>query len=557
VSAGRRLDLVLPLVADGAGLARFARAVSDPGSPLYGRYSPVAALSRRFGATPATRFRVERYLRLRGARGVRIDATGQFADATMRAGDAERVFATALAVSSLPDGERYVAPRGRVRASSAAALVPPGLRGLATAVLGLDTRPVVARRSSRLPTSQFRRSGTPRGCRAAVGSGGFTPNQYLSAYGFDPLHSQGLTGQGERVAVMEIGGYRRSDIAGFARCFGMRTPPLITHRVGISKPLPADGEAMLDLEEVDAGAPGLVAIDVYEGGSSTAQILRALSAPLRNPGAKPQVISSSLGLCERETLEDLGRAGTGAFERTLQTAAASGVSFVVASGDDGSSDCTSEDDPYKYRLAVDYPGSSPWATSVGGTNLQMDAANRIVQQPVWNSEDGAGGGGVSHLFARPGYQDAVVSGPAREVPDVSMLSDTDPGYAIYCTARSFGCETGEDPEAWQGGSGGTSAAAPLLAGGIALADEVMRRNGRPDLGFLNPLLYRLGTAPAPPSVFDDVTRLGNDLGPRIRGIGHPLGCCAATAGYDDASGWGSVNITNLTYRALLQAPGSP
>ena len=96
-AGAQRLTLDLPLRTDAAGLARFAAAVSDPSSPEYGQYEPVATLSRRFGATPAQRRHVVSYLRSVGATDVSIDVTGQFADATMPVATAARVFGTGLA----------------------------------------------------------------------------------------------------------------------------------------------------------------------------------------------------------------------------------------------------------------------------------------------------------------------------------------------------------------------------------------------------------------------------------------------------------------------------
>ena len=40
------------------------------------------------------------------------------------------------------------------------------------------------------------------------------------------------------------------------------------------------GESTLDLEVLDAAAPGLSAIDVYEAGAGAADALEALTAPL-------------------------------------------------------------------------------------------------------------------------------------------------------------------------------------------------------------------------------------------------------------------------------------
>lgn len=169
-----RLQLILPLKADDAGLKSFATAVSTPGSPLYGRYLPVATLARRFGAPARTRAAVVRSLRAAGATAVAVSPTGMYVQATMTGGRAEHTFATTLA-------------------RNAPGHLPPGALG----VVGLDTRPVVHTiDSGSAPSGYLPASGSPSGCPAAVSTGGFTPNQYLTAYGYQPLHNAGIRGAG-------------------------------------------------------------------------------------------------------------------------------------------------------------------------------------------------------------------------------------------------------------------------------------------------------------------------------------------------------------------------
>jgi len=157
------------------------------------------------------------------------------------------------------------------------------------------------------------------------------------------------------------------------------------------------------------------------------------------------------------------------------------------------------------------------------------------------------------LFRRPTYQKGTVSRNARGVPDVSMLADIVPGYAVFCSAAGD-CVTNATPNPWQT-VGGTSAATPLLAGGLALADQQLRINGRPDLGLVNPLLYQIGhNSRLRGSVFSDVLQFGNDVGAYIRGPHKPLGCCTAGTGYDRASGWGSVNLSGFATAAIALTP---
>ncbi len=549
-----QVQLVLPLKVDAVGLRNLALAVSTPGSGEYGRHQSVASVARRFGASQSVRRRVLSWLRAHGAASADVDATGSFVEAVMPLAAAARAFGARVTASAAK-----VTPR-----------VPGQLAGAVTAVFGLDTRTLPlsdrfdARGAAADQPSSRTRTGTPAGCGAGQRAGefagdpttaAFTPNQYLTAYGFDPLHQAGLLGQNQRVALVEIDSVKPSDVRTFARCFGLRLPPLHQIKIG-GKRLPAPGgESTLDVEVLDAAAPDVKALDLYEMSSDApGDLLRAVAAPLQRHGAHPQVISVSLGLCELGTYLDLGPAGFGDLDFILETAALSGSTVVAAAGDTGSAGCQGRSGTPLHRLAVDYPASSSFVTAVGGTNLLLAPDNHINQEIVWN--DGAlahgrsaGGGGFSAVFPRPSYQDGAVTRNARAVPDVSLLADRLPGYAFYCTTRD--CPGG----GWHR-VGGTSAAAPLFGGGLALIDQDLQAQGKQYLGLVNPLLYAAGGSSVHGAIFNDVTQGSNDVGAFIQGGGgNPLGCCTAGPGYDEASGWGSVNFANLAQLAAhVQAP---
>ncbi len=556
-----QIQLVLPLTANLSGLQRLAAAVGTPGSPQYGHYQPFAVLAQRFGASSAVRRRVVTYLRGVGATAIRVDKSGLFVVATVPAGLAERLFSTSLKTVREASGARYLAPAG-------AAALPAGLRGLVTGVVGLDTQPLAApsaapqrslpratSASDQQPSSGYTpASGTPLGCPQGIETGGFTPYQYLTAYGLRQLHAQNLEGEGERVALIEVDGFKSSDLKGFGNCFGIGVPPIHAFGIGVKHPLGPGPEATLDLEVLMAAAPRLAGIDVYETSADAVASLQAFVAPIENAGFKPQVISASLGLCEPAIKDALGTSGLRLAESEFQLEAADGATVLAASGDSGSADCTMDDGTPEDFPSVNFPGSSPWITDVGGTNLMLNSENGIDSEVVWNDTDlspgSAGGGGVSLLFGRPSYQDGTVPGSKRTVPDVSMLADIAPGYAVECSAPAC---LQDAPAAWQS-VGGTSAATPLLAGGVALVDQLLRAHERADIGQLNPLLYRLGRSTLASSVFNDVTLYGNDVGRYIPGSGQPLGCCTAQTGYDEASGWGSVNLTALANAAMVLQP---
>jgi subtilase family serine protease len=545
------------------GLANFVRSVSDPQSPEYGDYLTVEQITARFGAKPADTKAAMRWLAEHGAHG-KLSPTGTYITARVPA---------AVAASALPATAASASSLGAV---SDARRVPSTLRGEVTGIsaigsqegaFGTNVETAAGKHLGEEPglkgTSVVFNSGTTAGCTAARHAGeveplnGFTPNEYLDAYGHSALHQEGFKGQGKEVAVVEIDGFRRSDIETFAKCFGLPTPNLRVHTVGIPKPLPPGDETTLDLEVLTASAPKLEHISVYEGGSSEVGILASVASALGSEGHHPDAISISLGGCEADLTGEL--AARTALDEVFAVADGAGISVLVAAGDQGSSGCEREIEGEKTALpliSASDPATSPYVTAVGGTNLALTKKNQIKEQPVWNDSPlffGGGGGGASILTTpRPWWQKGLVNkfGNGRIVPDVAGLADVVPGYAIYCTAAE--CQTPDQPEGGWQTVGGTSAATPLFAGGVLLVDGYNDKHEVPPLGFLNPLVYELGreakAGKGGGGALDDVTRGNDDLGiltPADAGGGAPLGCCSAAVGFDPASGWGSLDMPNL------------
>ncbi len=533
------------------GLDREVRRVSDPASPGYRDYSSIAKIARRFGADGAAKRAAARWVVARGGSS-RVSPTGDFMIARIPRNAAGR-----LRAGAKPPGSRLA--------------VPKRLAGSVDAIAVVDRDPVytsgpvparaVARRAPQRD-SQAPHSGTAEGCAEALSApapahnNAFTPNQYLEAYGHAALHERGITGKGVRLAVIEIDGYAQSDVETFGRCFGIRIPPIRPHAVGIPGLLAPGDETTLDLEVLSAGAPGAKSIDVWENDGSEVGLLDAIAAALANKRA-PDVISISLGSCEADLTGNL--VTNRLMNRVFGAASAAGVSVFVSAGDQGSSACARP--PVALDLlAVSSPAHSHYVTAVGGTNVALDTANRIVQQVVWNDSPSffaGGGGGVSIMFELPWWQRVAkrFSGGARTLPDISALADVTPGYVIHCTAAPCA----EFPQTVPGWTavGGTSAAAPLMASGIALADEAARRKGQPTLGLINPLVYGLAGGKDRTKVLSDVVVGDNDLGsmltPPNGGPPQPLGCCHAKPGYDAASGLGSLKIDGFSKLAVKVA----
>jgi len=157
-------------------------------------------------------------------------------------------------------------------------------------------------------------------------------------------------------------------------------------------------------------------------------------------------------------------------------------------------------------LAGAAPGTSGGA-GLGGTTLTASHATGAYEsETAWNTlpalpggHSSASAGGFSGLSARPGYQEGIhAAGSTRGVPDAAADAGFNSGMALAISDGS---------QYLLGGATGTSAAAPLWAALIALADQ---RAGH-DLGFVNPAIYRIAEGPAYPAAFHDVITGGNTV----------------------------------------------
>jgi subtilase family serine protease len=196
----------------------------------------------------------------------------------------------------------------------------------------------------------------------------------------------------------------------------------------------------------------------------------------------------------------------------LLAAAAHHVTVVASSGNDGSfSDRRFGSVPVK---EVSLPASDPLVLGAGGTTLTADrSTGAYIGETAWY-----GGGGFSHLFARPAYQDGVPGiSKTRGVPDVAGDAE-EGGLARVVASGGVASLTA---------AGGTSDSAPLWGGIMALADQYAHH----DLGFVNPTIYRIGRGPSYHGAFHDVTSGTN---------GYP-----AAPGWDPVTGWGSPNAQVL------------
>jgi subtilase family serine protease len=358
----------------------------------------------------------------------------------------------------------------------------------------------------------------------------YSPAEYQVAYGVAPLLKRGISGKGETVVMPELAERPgsnvtdiRKDLAAFDRKFGLPAAKLkiTTALAGAGAPYVAGTEEVEDTEIVHAIAPG-AALDVVlvphnataSAANFTAAVIGTIHAAITQNAA---VVSISGSHAEHL----FSPAQVARLHAALQQAAGRRVTVVTSSGDTG---VISDNGPPRQ---VSLPASDPLVLGVGGTALGASFVTGAYQgEMAWNSDTSASAGGYSSLFLRPSYQDGVPRiGRMRGVPDVS-------GDADSFTAMTL-MFTGGVPYPAQG----TSAATPLWAAVIALADQDAGHH----LGFVNPAIYAIARSPAYHRAFHDVVTGDNSvLWPTGVFTGYQAG-----PGWDPVTGWGSPNAQTL------------
>src|SRR5208282_4477327 len=262
-----------------------------------------------------------------------------------------------------------------------------------------------------------------------------------------------------------------------------------------------DTEQTLDMTQAIGMAPGLASLVMYIGSTDTA-IISAMTthSPL------PTTIGCSWGWTP---------ADPGTLDPYFEKMAAQGQNFFAASGDSSTWSSSNEA----------WPADDANIVSVGGTDLTTSgAAGPWASETAWID----GGGGISpDSIPIPSWQKlaGVInssnkgSTTLRNGPDVSANAN----FTFYVCADQTTCTENE--------YGGTSFAAPMWAGYLALANQQAAANGD-TIGFINPIIYPAALGSSYATLFHDITS-------------GSCGTYSAVTGYDLCTGWGSPNTTGL------------
>ena len=491
------LDIVLPL-SDPAGLDSFLADLYNPASPNFHHFLSVAEFTAKFGPTQADYDSVLAYAKANGLQVTGGSLDGMEVQVRGSVAAVEKAFHVKMQSYPRAGGGSFFAPDREPSTDMSVKLWH---------VSGLDNYSVPHALYQKRSDYAAEHGVSPESLvsHATTGSGpsaSFLGSDMRAAY----YGGTALTGAGQNLGLFEFLGTDLADLTNYYKTTGQtnNVPITLLSTDGTSTSCTDnragrdcdDTEQTLDMTQALGMAPGLASLVMYIGSTDTA-IISAMTT--HNP--LPTTIGCSWGWTPADptTLDPF-------FKRM----AAQGQNFFTASGDAST---------WSKRNEA-WPADDANVVSVGGTDLVTKGAGG-----AWSSETAwvDSGGGISpDKIAIPAYQklSGVInssnkgSTTLRSGPDVAANAN----FTFYTCANQTTCLANE--------FGGTSFAAPMWAGFIALVNQQLVSQGKPTIGFLNPTIYSENVTSAYSTGFHDITS-------------GKSGSFSAETGYDLVTGWGS------------------
>lgn len=518
-------------------LEQFIASQQNPASPNYDRWLTPDQFAARFGAAQSDIDQITAWLR---SQGLSVDMVSNSRNWIAFSGTAGR-----LGNALHTEFHRFVDAGETHFANATEPSLPEALAPVVSGLLGLnDYHP---RRAPQSLSLQPQLS-SPDGSHVPG------PADYAVIYDFQQLYNLGIDGTGQTIAIAGQSDVKSSDIAMFRSQFGLPAANLTTKVFGPAPPADpgSEAEADLDIEWSGAIARNASIILVYSN-DAFQSLIYAIDQNLA------PIANLSFGDCERYWTADALL-----FQNIMQQANAQGITVVIAAGDGGPASCDVwfANPIVTNGPAVSFPASIPEVTAVGGSQFSEGQRNywsttpnsngafatSYIPEAAWNETSSggvlaAGGGGASAVFPKPAWQtgSGVPNDKARDVPDVALNASAEHDGFLLCVSGVCGV------------AGGTSGAAPIFAGMMALLNQYVSsqhaasgsQTPPPGLGNVNPVLYRL--ASGNPVPLHDIT-LGSNIVPCASSspgcVNGEIGYSAAI-GYDLATGLGSLDLFNL------------
>ena len=561
-------------------LEQLLQAQQTPGSPQYHHWLTPQQVGQRFGASQQNITAVTGWLQ---SQGLHVDGVSNsrmritFHGSAAAVGKALGTEFHYYNVQEQVQGRQQTEQRISINTEP---MIPAALAGAIQGFIGLSQihlHPMVHSRI--LPMSASPQFSNCTGSTISTCNFYVLPADFATIYDLNPVYNAGINGAGEHIALVGRSLVVNSDITEYEQIAGLpsQLPNEIIPTDGTNPGVTNDGnqdEATLDVDRSFGTASG-AGVDLIASASSQTEDGVDITTNYAIDVQVDPILSISFGDCE----SDAGQPAVQDWDTLAQQGAAEGISIFVAAGDTGAYGCGavgSIPPATPTSPSPNYLCSTSYVTCVGGTEFNdtanpgqywsannntttLGSALSYIPEGAWNEpyntniasyQLAASGGGVSAYITKPSWQagTGVPNDGFRDTPDVAFSAAGHDGY--------FGCLAYTGGDCSQGqfvAFSGTSAASPSMAGVQALIDQKFKG----PQGNINVEIYAL--AASTPTAFHDVTvatsgvtscslatpSMCNNSTPGPNSLTGGLAGYMLTTGYDQVTGWGSLDVANL------------
>src|ERR1700733_8895648 len=331
-----------------ADLTQLLAAQLNPSSPSYHQWLSPEQYGARFGLSSGDLAKVSSWLTSQGFAVTGMARSSTFITFSGTVGQVQQAFGTSIHSLSL-QGETHIS-------NVTDPVLPAAIAGVVSNVTGLNDFKMKPR--SRVHSVQV----DPTKPLYTQTTGGVTshyiaPSDFYTIYDVNPLLAS-FNGAGFTVAVVGQTAPVLAEVPPSRAPAGLPASVPKTQLYGTDPGTSSADidESHLDMEWSGAAAPGATILYVYGVDAFNNSITGAIDNKVA------PIISSSYGACE----SSVPASTLNTLNQLFQQANAEGITIVGAAGDAGATDCDSSGLASE-GLAVDFPGSSPFVTSAGGT----------------------------------------------------------------------------------------------------------------------------------------------------------------------------------------------
>ena len=580
-------------------LEAFVASTVDPTSANFRKFLTPAQFAASYGQPQAVIDRVTTYLASQGITVTKVFNNNLVLKAQATNAQLSATFGTPIHAYSTATGS-YQKPTGKV-------VIPAVLQDVVTRVTGLSTQAVYRPHTKYMPAEattldQTAFQANPAATPTAGNPGSYSVGDLAKRNNITPLYSGGTDGTGTTLGIMTFATFTPSDAPVYWAWAGLTgsqasVSRITTINVGTGQTSDGADETTLDVEQSGGIAPG-ANIRVYVAPNTDAGAIALYTQAITENLCDTLSISWGEAEIYYNPASDFAP-----YDALFLQAAAQGTPISAAAGDEAAYDINYSGaypyPNYTAALSLDFPSSSPYVVSAGGTTLPvtLKLSKGTITVPserpwgwdylrdyiVTNSGQAAyyksdfpvgGGGGVSVIYPLPTYQQGL-AGVLTSAAGQGLYCVTSPTVksgAVTCTPGNTASELpgttngmlaagfagrnspdlslNADPESgqalyynarWSTGSGGTSFVAPQLNGIFALLSQKI--GGR--IGWPHPQLY---------SIFKS---MGYGTGSPFRAITSGTNLYySAGASYNPATGIGTLDVANLA-AAWPKTPVAP